>query len=186
MKEEYTRFIDNTKIWVLSGAALAIIIIPTTIISTINTPNVKTLEVLVFSILMIIIIILSKALQHASFEADDTQVTFSYFGKDTVISYDEIENLLIERRHNELRTKSGIQRCYVETLTINTKEKTYVFSAKMDIDYDEVAKYPSLMTKQFKKSQFSRLKRYIEEQKKCEYRLRRVLQKKVIQYERRI
>jgi hypothetical protein len=174
MKEEYKRFIDNTKIWVLSGVALAMIIIPTTIVSTINTPNAKTLEVLVFSILMIIIIILSQALQHASFEADATQVTFSYFGKDTVISYDEIENMLIERRHNELRTKSGIQRCYVETLTINTKEKTYVFSAKMDIDYDEIAMNPALLAKQFEKSEFSRLKTYIEEQKKLEDRLRKI------------
>ncbi|MCR5540902.1 MAG: hypothetical protein K6F71_08840 [Ruminococcus sp.] len=164
MKEEYTRFIDNTKIWVLSGVALAMIIIPTTIISTVNTPNAKTLEVLVFSILMIIIIILSKALQHASFEADDTQVTFSYFGKYTVISYDEIENLLTERRHNELRTKSGIQRCYVDTLKIITSDgDTYCFSAKMDIDYDKIAMNPAYLNEQFENSQFSRLKHYIED-----------------------
>ena len=59
--------------------------------------------------------------------------------------------------------KSGIQRCYVETLTIYAKEKTYVFSAQMDIDYDEVAKDPASMTAQFENSKFSRLKNYIEE-----------------------
>ena len=47
--------------------------------------------------------------------------------------------------------------------TIYAKEKTYVFSAQMDIDYDEVAKAPASMTAQFENSKFSRLKNYIEE-----------------------
>ena len=165
MKEEYTRFIDNTKNWVLGSVAFVMIMIPMTIISILNPPNAKTLDFLAFSIPILITIILDKALQHASFEADDTQVTFSYFGKDTVISYYEIENLLIERRHNELRTKSGIQRCYVETLTIRTTERVYSYSAEMDIDYDAVAKDPALLTEQFENSKFSQLKRYIESKK---------------------
>ena len=164
MKEEYTRFFDDGENQSFGcGFAIFLFLIPCLIIVAKNTPAAGALAVLVFLILFIVIFIFSLALQHASFEADDTQVTFSYFGKDTVISYDEIENLLIERRHNELRTKSGIQRCYVETLTITTAVRTYSFSAEMDIDYDKVAQDPASMTAQFENSAFSRLKCYIED-----------------------
>jgi hypothetical protein len=100
----------------------------------------------------------------AYFAADDTQVTFSYFIKYTFIRYDEIERLLIERHHNERRVKGGTERCYVETIKIITTDgKTYQFSAKMDIDYDKVAANPAYLTEQFENSQFSRLKRHIED-----------------------
>lgn len=164
MKEEYKRFIDDAESWILGcGGGLALALIPLMIIPAVKTAAAGALAVLVFSIMMIVIIIFSIAQTRASFEADDTQVTFSYLGRKTTISYDDIKEIKLEHRHNERSTKAGVERCYVETLTIYAKEKTYVFSAQMDIDYDEVAKDPASMTAQFENSKFSHLKNYIEE-----------------------
>lgn len=163
MKVEYKRFFNNGEIWLLGcGGGLAITLIPLFVILAVNTPAAGTFSVLIVSIIMVVIIVLSLAPPAASFEVNDTQVTFSYLGRKTVIEYNHIKELKLERRHNERSTKGGIQRCYVETLTIRTAERVYSYSAEMDIDYDAVAKDPALLTEQFENSKFNKLKEYIE------------------------
>jgi hypothetical protein len=160
MKEEYKRFISNEESWALGcGGGLALALIPLIIALAVKAGAVA---MLVFIILTFVIICLSVAPPSASFDADDTQVTFSYLGKKITISYDDIKELKLEHRHNERNVKGGVQRCYVETLTIKTTEKVYSFSAEMDIDYDEVAKDPACMTEQFENGKLSHLKTYIE------------------------
>ena len=164
MKEEYTRFFDDGENQSFGcGFAIFLFLIPCLIIVAKNTPAAGALAVLVFFILFIVIFIFSLALQHASFDADDTQVTFSHLGGKTVIKFNDIKELKLEHRHNERNVKGGVQRCYVETLTITTAVRIYSFSAEMDIDYDKVAQDPASMTAQFENSAFSRLKRYIED-----------------------
>jgi hypothetical protein len=163
MKEEYKYFVSNEENWALGcGGGLAIGLTPLIIVSGVNTLAATVLSILVMLIMIVAIIIFCIVQTHASFDADDTQVTFSHLGRKTVIKFNDIKELKLEHRHNERNVKGGVQRCYVETLTIYAKENTYVFSAEMDIDYDKVAKDPAYMTEQFENGKFSRLKRYIE------------------------
>lgn len=163
MKEEYKRFISNEESWALGCCGgLALALIPLIIALAVNTKEAGAVAMLVFVILIFVIICLSVAPPSASFDADDTQVTFSYLGKKITISYNDIKELKLEHRHNERNVKGGVQRCYVETLTITTAESVYSFSAEMDIDYDEVARNPASMTTQFENGKLSHLKTYIE------------------------
>jgi hypothetical protein len=173
MNEEYTRFFDNgTQTTYEFGYATITFIV--TIVFCVAIDSTRAVGPTL--ILLIIIMMGFDSLKSkASFIADDTEVIFSSFGKDTVIRYEDISDLSIERRNNERRVRGGTERCYVETLTIfSSDENTYCFSAKLDIDYDEIANNPAYLTEQFENSEFSRLKTYIEEQKKLEDRLRRV------------
>jgi hypothetical protein len=168
MKEEYTAISKGT-VWTISCiGGLAAFIIPPIVAVALDSPAGKSLAFLSFFALLITTFLLSNMAQKASFDADDTQVTFSYFGKDTVIRYDKIiKDLKLERHNDEYNTKTGIQRYYVETLRIITsKGRIYHFSARMDIDYEKVARNPASMTTQFENSKFSRLKMYIEEHRK--------------------
>ena len=54
-------------------------------------------------------------------------------------------------------------RFYAETLTITAGGKEYIFTAKMEIDYNKVAQDPASLQEQFENSKFSKLKRYIED-----------------------
>lgn len=161
MREKYTRFFENDTATAI-GCGVAIVMLFISALAGVATRSTAG-AALAFTLIVITMAAFNITEPKASFDADDTQVTFSYLGRKTVIRYGEIKDMKIERRNNEFKTRSGIQRCYVETLTIYAKEKTYVFSAQMDIDYDEVAKDPASMTAQFENSKFSRLKRYIEE-----------------------
>jgi hypothetical protein len=174
MKEKYKYFVSNEESWALGcGGGLAIGLIPLMTIPAVNRPAAGALTFLVMLIIIVAIIIFCTVQTNASFDADDTQVTFSHLGRKTVINFNDIKELKLEHRHNERNVKGGVQRCYVETLTITTAVRIYSFSAEMDIDYDKVAQDPASMTAQFENSEFSRLKRYIEEQMNLEKRLRR-------------
>ncbi len=163
MKEEYKYFVSNEESWALGcGGGLAIGLIPLMIIPAVNTPAAGALAILVILIIIVAIIIFCTVQTRASFDADDTQVTFSHLGRKTVIKFNDIKELKLEHRHNERNVKGGVQRCYVETLTITTAESVYSFSAEMDIDYDEVARNPASMTTQFENGKLSHLKTYIE------------------------
>ncbi|SFC56074.1 hypothetical protein [Ruminococcus albus] len=165
MKNNYTRasdfFSDEAIAW--SGILPLFILLP--LYTTIDNDKTIFVPIILIGIFAPIIVMsfLNVMMQEISFDANDTQVTFSCLGKNTVIRYGEIKDMKIERRNNEFKTRSGIQRCYVETLTITTASETHVFSAKMDIDYDKVAANPAELTVQFENSKFSRLKNYIEE-----------------------
>ena len=162
MKEKYNRFFDN-ETQLLHELGYEIIIIIILVWSSLVLES--TVVLIPISILLGLIVMACESLKSkARLEADDTQVKFSSFGNTTVIGYDEIEKLLIERRHNVRSIKGVTNRCYFETIKIITSNgNTYHFSAKMDIDYDEVAANPAQLTKQFENSPFSHLIHYIED-----------------------
>ena len=161
MREKYTRFFDNDTTTAI-GCGVAIVMLFISVLAGVATRSTAGAG-LAFMLIVIIMVAFNITEPKASFDADDTQVTFSYLGRKTVIRYGEIKDMKIERRNNEFKTRSGIQRCYVETLTITTTDKTYEFKAQMDIDYDKIAMNPTDLTVQFENSKFSKLKTYIEE-----------------------
>ena len=161
MNEEYTRFFGN-EIQIVHELGYAAIIIIVAVLSALVLES--TVVLIPISILLVLIFKAFESLKsNAAFDADDTQVKFSYFGRNTVISYDNIEKLSIERRSNVHSIKGYTDKFYVETLTITTAEREYSFSAKMDIDYNKIATNPAYLNEQFENSPFSHLIHYIED-----------------------
>jgi hypothetical protein len=159
MNEKYIRFFKNETQIIHELGYAAIIIIAAVLTCLVLESTVALIPI---SIMLGLIMRACESLKsNAAFDADDTQVKFSYFGRNTVISYDNIEKLSIERRSNVRSVKGYTDRFYVETLTITTAEREYSFSAKMDIDYNKIAMDPAYLNEQFENSQFSRLRRYI-------------------------
>lgn len=119
------------------------------------------LGMLIFFLMLAVLLVIESA--KASFDAGRKKVTFSHLGKNTVIRYDDIMDMKLERQNRETRGRGGVTRFYAETLTITADGKEYIFTAKMDIDYDRVAQDPASLQEQFENSKFSKLKRYIED-----------------------
>lgn len=164
MKEKYIREHDASEGMALGCGGVFVIIWLSLLIGVlIGTPAGEMVAVLVFVILLTALLIIGASLEKGSFDADDTQVTFSCLGRKKVIRYGEIRNMKLERHNRTYNTRTGMTRYYVETLTINAKENTYVFSAKMELDYDVVAMDPDDLKRQFENSKFSKLKTHIEE-----------------------
>jgi hypothetical protein len=164
MKEKYTRSISFGEVIAICFVTFLVLCISRPLILYISLPlGSAGLELAMMATLLLLVAMcfLIICYQQANFEADDSHVKFSYFGIKKLIRYDDIKCLELERRNSGFNSKNN----YVETLTITTKRKTYVFSAIMDINHDKVAKDPAYLTEQFENSQFSQLKRYIESKK---------------------
>ncbi|SEK37717.1 hypothetical protein [Ruminococcus albus] len=161
MRENYTCEPDVFEGLVLGIGGVLFTVIWLLLCFTIDVPRIITMTIA--AVIILIAVMLSIEIQETNFDANDTQVTFSRLRKNTVIRYADITNIKLERRNNEYGSRSGMVRDYIETLTITTKEKTHVFSAKMVIDYDKVDANPADLTVQFENSKFSRLKNCIEE-----------------------
>ncbi len=161
MKEKYTRLLSFGEVIAIGFVSFLILCISRPFILYISFSLGSAgleLAIMVTLLLLVVLCFLIICYQQANFEANDSHVKFSYFGIKKAIRYDDIESLELERRNRG----SNSRNIYVETLTITTKRKTYVFSAIMDIDHDKVALNPANLTKQFENSKFSQLKRYID------------------------
>ncbi|WP_024858269.1 hypothetical protein [Ruminococcus albus] len=107
-------------------------------------------------------------------DSDELSVTMPF--RETIISYSDIESISLDHEFKKAEIR-GEDDFYNEILTItDINKKKYVYHKKIELDQNKVAKNPAYLEKQFEKSEFSRLKRYIEEQMKFEKRLRINLQ----------
>jgi len=107
-------------------------------------------------------------------DSDELSVTMPF--RETIISYSDIESISLDHEFKKAEIR-GEDDFYNEILTItDINKKKYVYHKKIELDQNKVAKNPEYLEKQFEKSEFSRLKRYIEEQMKFEKRLRINLQ----------
>lgn len=102
-------------------------------------------------------------------DSDELSVTMPF--RETIISYSDIESISLDHEFKKAEIR-GEDDFYNEILTItDINKKKYVYHKKIELDQNKVAKNPAYLEKQFEKSEFSRLKRYIEEQMKFEKRL---------------
>ena len=102
-------------------------------------------------------------------DSDELSVTMPF--RETIISYSDIESISLDHEFTKAEIR-GEDDFYNEILTItDINKKKYVYHKKIELDQNKVAKNPAYLEKQFEKSEFSRLKRYIEEQMKFEKRL---------------
>ncbi|WP_294481040.1 hypothetical protein [uncultured Ruminococcus sp.] len=107
-------------------------------------------------------------------DSDELSVTMPF--RETIISYSDIESISLDHEFKKAEIR-GEDDFYNEILTItDINKKKYVYHKKIELDQNKVVKNPAYLEKQFEKSEFSRLKRYIEEQMKFEKRLRINLQ----------
>ncbi|MCR5020597.1 hypothetical protein [Ruminococcus sp.] len=141
--------------------------------SAIPMPEDKTLVLMIF--LMPIIIWLSCIALFSNLPiemvADEYKLKVTVPFRETIISYSDIENISIDHEFRKAEIR-GADDYYNEILTItDINKKKYVYHKKIELDQNKVAKSPAYLEKQFEKSEFSRLKRYIEEQMKFEKRL---------------
>lgn len=160
MKEKYTRLPSYVEIIVSCCCCLFLFFVLPLCLSIANHSQTGVMEAMILGSILFpfVLIILSIMSMRANFEANDTQVKFSHLGIKKIIRYDDIEDMGLKLSNDEYNIRSR----YVETLTIYTKKKTYVFYAKVYINYYKAAKDPAYLTKQFETSQFSQLKRFIE------------------------
>lgn len=102
-------------------------------------------------------------------DSDELSVTMPF--RETIISYSDIESISLDHEFKKAEIR-GEDDFYNEILTItDINKKKYVYHKKIELDQNKIAKNPAYLEKQFEKSEFSRLKRYIEEQMKFEKRL---------------
>ena len=161
MKEKYTRLLSFGEVIAIGFVSFLILCISRPFILYISFPLGSAgleLAIMVTLLLLVVLCFLIICYQQANFEANDSHVKFSYFGIKKAIRYDDIESLELERSNRG----SNSRNIYVETLTITTKRKTYVFSAIMDIDHEKLLQDPDDLKHQFDNGEFAQLKAFIE------------------------
>ena len=160
MKEKYTFAYNEDGTENALACIWALVMMGLIIITALATKS-ALLGMLIFFVMLAVLLVIETS--KASFDAGRDGVTFSHLGKKTVIRYDDITDMKLDRQNREVRGRGGVTRFYAETLTITAGGKEYKFTAKMEIDYNKVAQDPASLQEQFENSKFSKLKRYIED-----------------------
>ena len=173
--------IINVELMVMVGLATIL----TTLNFTTNPYHRETAEsntmliTFVLFLLTIVIFILSSVIFYTIkiqvemiADSDELSVTMPF--RETIIRYSDIESISIDHEFKKAELR-GEDDYYNEILTItDINNNKYVYHKKIELDQNKIAKNPAYLTEQFENSEFSRLKTYIEEQKKFENRMRRV------------